>query len=91
MGVSKNSGTPQIINFNRVFHYKPSILGYPYFWKHPYRYKVKAPGKNGININVQPVLGRDRTPSIVAVAYQGTGNSNVQAHGKHISNQLYSP
>ena len=20
--------------FNRVFHYKPSILGYPYFWKH---------------------------------------------------------
>ena len=27
---------PQIIYFNRVFHYKPSILGYPYFWKHPY-------------------------------------------------------
>ena len=27
---------PQIIRFNRVFHYKPSILGYPYFWKHPY-------------------------------------------------------
>ena len=26
---------PQIINFNRIFHYKPSILGYPYFWKHP--------------------------------------------------------
>ena len=24
---------PQIIHFNRVFHYKPSILGYPYFWK----------------------------------------------------------
>ena len=31
----KNSGTPQIIQFNKVFHYKPSILGYPYFWKHP--------------------------------------------------------
>ncbi len=30
-------GYPQIIQFNRVFHYKPSILGYPYFWKHPYR------------------------------------------------------
>ena len=27
---------PQIIHFNRVFHYKPSNLGYPYFWKHPY-------------------------------------------------------
>ena len=35
--VSENSGfSPQIIHFNRVFHYKPSILGYPYFWKHPY-------------------------------------------------------
>ena len=30
-------GVPQIIHFNRVFHYKPSILGYPYFWKHPHR------------------------------------------------------
>ena len=29
-------GGPQIIHFNRVFHYKPSILGYHYFWKHPY-------------------------------------------------------
>ena len=27
---------PQVIHFNRVFHYKPSILGYHYFWKHPY-------------------------------------------------------
>ena len=27
----------QIIHFNSVFHYKPSILGYHYFWKHPYR------------------------------------------------------
>ena len=26
---------PQIIHFDRVFHYKPSILGYPYIWKHP--------------------------------------------------------
>ena len=34
LDVSENSGTPQIINFNRVFHYKPSILGYLYFWKH---------------------------------------------------------
>ena len=31
MGVSKNRCTPQIIHFNRVFHYKPSILGYPIF------------------------------------------------------------
>ena len=26
---------PQITHFNRVFHYKPSILGYPNLWKHP--------------------------------------------------------
>ena len=31
---------PQIINLNRVFHYKPSILGYPYFWKHPFSFYV---------------------------------------------------
>ena len=24
------------VYFNWIFHYKPSILGYPYFWKHPY-------------------------------------------------------
>ena len=36
MGVSENSGTPKSSHFNRVFHYKPSILGFPYFWKHPY-------------------------------------------------------
>ena len=51
MGVSKNSGYPQFHPLkNRVFpsiftiqiwgkipffHYKPSILGYPYSWKHP--------------------------------------------------------
>ena len=27
---------PQIIHFYRVFHYKPSIFGYPFFWKHPF-------------------------------------------------------
>ncbi len=37
MGVSKNNGTPKIIHVNRVFHYKPSMLGYPYFWKHLYK------------------------------------------------------
>ena len=28
-------GYSQIIHFNRIFHYKPSIFRYPYFWKHP--------------------------------------------------------
>ena len=31
LGLSKNRGNPQIIHFNKVFHYKPSILGYHYF------------------------------------------------------------
>jgi len=38
LDVSENSGfSPQIIHFDKVFHYKPSILGYPYFWKHPFQ------------------------------------------------------
>ena len=37
LGVSENNGTPKSSHFNRIFHYKPSILGYPYFWKHPFR------------------------------------------------------
>ena len=36
MGVSKNRVfSPQIIDSNRGFPYKPSILGYHCFWKHP--------------------------------------------------------
>ena len=35
---------PQIIHFNMVFHYKPSILGYPYFWTHPYVSQPFPPG-----------------------------------------------
>ena len=39
MGVSENSGTPKssiLIGFSIINHYKPSILGFLYFWKHPY-------------------------------------------------------
>ena len=36
MGVSENSGTPKSSILIGGFHYKPSILGYPYFWKHPH-------------------------------------------------------
>ena len=33
----KNSGfSPQITHFNKVFHYKSSILGYHHLRKHPY-------------------------------------------------------
>ena len=37
LDVSEKRGfSPQIIHFNSVFHYRPSTLGYPYFWKHPF-------------------------------------------------------
>ena len=35
MGVSENSGTPKSSILVGFSHYKSSILGYPYFWKHP--------------------------------------------------------
>ena len=55
MGVEpKIGGFPQIIHFNRVFHYKPSILGYPYFWKHPYL-KFHIDTENGALEKVSPV------------------------------------
>ena len=33
---------PRIIHFNRDFPYKPSILRYPYFWKHPHGCALKT-------------------------------------------------
>ena len=35
MGVSKNRGTPKSSILIGFSHYKPSILVYPYCWKHP--------------------------------------------------------
>ena len=36
----KSWGYPQIIHFSRIFHYKPSILGYPHLWKSPLVWSV---------------------------------------------------
>ena len=35
LGVSKNNDIPKSSILNRVFHYKPSILGYPLFLETP--------------------------------------------------------
>ena len=44
MGVSKNrGGPPKSSHFNRVFHYKPSILGYPYFLETTIQYSYSLP------------------------------------------------
>ena len=40
MDVSENNGTPKTSILIGFFHYKPSILGYPYFSEPP-RYSVK--------------------------------------------------
>ena len=52
MDVSKNRGTPKSSHFNRVFHYKPSILGYPYFWKHPYTIDPMRNKKSGFFVQL---------------------------------------
>ena len=36
MGVSLNGGTPKSSILIGFLQFSPSILGYPYFWKHPY-------------------------------------------------------
>ena len=52
MGVSKNRGfyLPNHPMFNRVSPYKPSILGYHYFWKHPDVF-------SGVQIPIHQVFG----------------------------------
>ena len=49
MDVSENSGTPKSSHSSRVFYYKPSILGFPYFWKHPYKCIFKVGYRCRIN------------------------------------------
>jgi len=54
LGVSENSGTPQIIHLNRVFHFKPYILGYPYFWKHIFVHDSK---KDSLRNHISNLIG----------------------------------
>ena len=51
----KIGGYPQIINSNRVFPYKPSILGYPYFWKHPYLSRSPFKDIPSLKLTVRPL------------------------------------
>ena len=48
LGVSINGGYPQIIHFSRIFHCKPSIVGYPNFRKPQNRWNCIL-GKNVLN------------------------------------------
>ena len=59
MGVSKNNGTPKSSHFNRVFHYKPSILGCQYFWKHAYGIlPSKHHNNNSLNTQLRGLVHR---------------------------------
>ena len=55
---------PQIINSNRVFHCKPSILGYPYFWTDPNSdVPLCKKGSPGANSTSQGDCGMARSTS----------------------------
>ena len=47
MDVSENGGTPKASNLIGFFHYKPSILGYLYFWE-----TIHMVGISNKNINL---------------------------------------
>ena len=57
--VFPKKGYPQIIHFNKVFHYKPSILGYHYFRKHPY---VRGAVVLSISVNSTMIFPYTYTP-----------------------------
>ncbi len=69
LGASKNRGGPKASIKNRVFHYKPSILGYHYFWKHPFSKDVYTNHRwwlsdlyviNSIIVAIDPWFGPSR-------------------------------
>ena len=71
-GVSENRGTPKSSHFNRVFHYKPSILGYPYFWKHPLRQFVSPALKLNSSHQKRKSLEELRGKNLLLVSGEGT-------------------
>ena len=82
MGVSKNNGTPQIIHFNRVFHYKPSILGTPIFGNIHIMYIEYA----GISHQVNTVL---KEKSLLYVAIESAKSLKTGGLGDLDSGILY--
>ena len=70
-------GVPQIIHFNRVFHYKPSILGYPYFWKLPCALRIMGISSHWWFEDPRPLLG-ERNPAEVDPGYVCWGWNTTQ-------------
>ena len=42
---------PQIIHFNVIFHYKPTIFGYPHLWKPPRQVCLKQSIERTTSVN----------------------------------------
>ena len=104
MGVSKNSGfSPQIIHFNRGFHYKPSILGgnNPIFGNTPYngsflnlRYVKTIRSKNGGGPRQQksPLLLSTWKPLLgsyfISKIFWGRGEASVTARNPSLEDDI---
>ena len=74
---------PQIIYFNRVFHYKPSILGYHHLRKHLYTIPMDG---MGFDSDLAALPGRRWSPCYIPnsllVAPGLTGNDGKRRPGK---------
>ena len=75
---------PQIIHLNRVFHYKPSILGYHHFRKHP----CKPQNFVGIYVWNNPQESHPRTSHRYHV-YTARGTPNCPLILKPLQMALY--
>ena len=80
-GCFQKYGYPQIIHFNRVFHYKPSILVvFPLFLETPKFWKAKGPFTSGKSSDLPPEWAFWGPSSVL-----GLGAVNISGNGKAIS------
>ena len=89
MDVSENSGfSPQIIHFNRVFHYKPSILGEtPLFLETPKcpKFKLARP-RNVTNFSNRSFV---MSYSFSRLEWPSRWNLNQKSHSQRVSSLVW--
>ena len=80
MDVSKNNCTPKSFILIGIFHYKPSILGLPYFRKHPYRQTQR---EQGLTAAGDLGLSSERSQAGVSAQFEGgSGDSCAWSVGR---------
>ena len=74
MDVSENNGTPKSSILMRFSIINPSILGYPYFWKHPYIY-IYVYTYKALIVEIPPRYPHvpQQTPSTFGSMWRGWG------------------